>query len=98
VRREEVEKEVELMRITHPNVLGVLGVIYTKENHISIVSELCEADLDSVLRKRRDSLFVRIEWGLQAARGLCWLHGQNLLHRDVKPMNMLLAKEHNVVR
>jgi serine/threonine protein kinase len=35
----------------------------------------------------------RVEWLLQAARGICFLHAQSppILHRDIKPANMLLT-------
>ncbi len=38
-------------------------------------------------------LRLRVEWLLQAGKGICFLHAQSppILHRDIKPANMLLT-------
>lgn len=55
---------------------------------IFIVIELLSGDMDTILSRDRVpkklSLFQRMEWAMQAAEGLAWLHGAGLVHRDMK--------------
>jgi hypothetical protein len=52
----------------------------------------------TTLAKKNDVPFSeRIDWCIQAAKGICWLHGSKILHRDIKPNN-LLFDSHNKVK
>lgn len=52
------------------------------------------------LRKALDSnqeieLYTRIKWASQATRGLAYLHGCQVIHRDFKSNNLLLDRGWN---
>ena len=78
-------------QLSHPNVVTVIdrgeeaGLEY-------IVFELVDGDDLKELVERSGPLPVRrvLELGLEVGRALAFAHGQGLVHRDVKPQNVLL--------
>jgi serine/threonine-protein kinase len=75
-------------RVEHPNVVHVLDT-GTLEGRSCILLQLVEgqtfADLDTGADWR-----VKVALAIQAARGLGAAHRQGLIHRDVKPANILV--------
>ena len=85
-------------QLTHPNVvqiydLGCEGDIY----YFSM--EFVEGESLGALVQRDGKLDAdtAVRYILQAARGLKFAHDQGLVHRDVKPDNLLLS-QHGVVK
>ena len=77
-------------RVEHPNVVRVHDT-GTLEGRPCILLQLVEgqtfADLDT-----RTDWRVKVSLAAQAARGLGAAHRQGLVHRDVKPANILVEK------
>ena len=56
--------------------------------------ELCEGgDLNEYFIKNRPGIKERYEFMVDTARGVNYLHNQEIIHRDIKPENVLL--KHN---
>ncbi len=96
--RRRFEREVRaLARLTHPNIVAAYdarednGVLY-------LVTELVEGeDLGKLVRRKGPIAPIKVaHYGWQAAKGLHYAHGQGLVHRDVKPENLLLDRQRNV--
>ena len=93
--QQRLAQEARLLgRLNHPNVLTVFDVGIANE-HVYIATELVEGgDLARWCAERpdRDRPTVRkiLEFALQAAEGLAAAHGAGLVHRDVKPSNLLI--------
>src|SRR5690242_16241530 len=88
--RERLLREARsLAKLTHPNVLAVHDV-GEHEDEVFLAMELVAGD---TLASRGGS---RADWRalsrlyIQAARGLAAAHAVGLVHRDVKPANLLL--------
>jgi len=74
--------------LDHPNILKVYGV-GTWEGRTCVVMQLIQgASLDQVAPKL--SLPERVELLAQAARGMHAAHLHGLIHRDLKPQNILV--------
>lgn len=91
--RTRFEREVSLARsIEHPNVVRVIGSGVTEEGQPYLEMDLIDGqDLQSqiaVAGKLQSRLGVRLLE--QVASGLDAVHEAGLIHRDVKPANILL--------
>lgn len=91
----------------HSNVLNILGITSDPDGEMLLILEHCGGGcLLDVLHDNRDkrpfeegylSELNRINYAMQAARGLEHIHTCNIVHRDVAARNILLTN-HNVVK
>lgn len=75
----------------HPNVLPLIDAdIY--DNQVAIISEYAEdGSLDDKLKKiGKFPIEQAVELTIGILNGLDYLHSKNIIHRDVKPQNILL--------
>jgi serine/threonine protein kinase len=81
-------------RLGHPNVVAVYDT-GVEEGAEYIVMEHVEGEgLDDVLAREAPLAPERvIELAVQACAGLGYAHGQGVVHRDVKPANLLLRPD-----
>lgn len=95
-----IEEAMMLSRLKHNRVVTYnevfLGSDPGKGNYVGIVMEHCSGgDLYQMLcrqRNKRKPISVRRVkmWIVQMCEALKYLHSQSVIHRDVKPMNVLL--------
>lgn len=78
-------------QLSHPNIVTVIDR-GEQDDRQFIVFEYIEGENLKALVEREGPLPERdaIEFALQVARALGFAHGQGLVHRDVKPQNVLL--------
>jgi serine/threonine-protein kinase len=81
-------------KLSHPNIVNVYD--FGREDHsYYIVMELVDgATLGDLMRQERVLPEpVALDYAIQIASGLAYAHRQGLLHRDVKPANILVTKD-----
>ncbi len=84
-------------RLTHPHVVAIHDVLPVDETGIAMVMEFVEGcDLAAVI-KRNPPLAMVPELALRVLRpvaeALAYVHGEGIIHRDVKPANVLLGAD-----
>uniref|UniRef100_A0A8C3HAJ9 Cyclin-dependent kinase 7 n=1 Tax=Chrysemys picta bellii TaxID=8478 RepID=A0A8C3HAJ9_CHRPI len=85
-------REIKLLQeLSHPNIIGLLDAFGHKSN-ISLVFDFMETDLEVIIK---DSSLVLTQshikaYMLMTLQGLEYLHQHWILHRDLKPNNLLL--------
>lgn len=87
--RRAIEAEARVAaRLDHPNVVRLLWADWI-DGLFVLVSDLARASLDAYPSARRSpSIATRVL--ADVAEGLAHAHGQGLIHRDVKPANILV--------
>ncbi|XP_017689863.1 PREDICTED: serine/threonine-protein kinase STK11 isoform X1 [Lepidothrix coronata] len=91
-----VKKEIQLLRrLRHKNVIQLVDVLYNEEKQkMYMVMEYCvcgmQEMLDSVPEKRFP-VFQAHGYFCQLIDGLEYLHSQGIVHKDIKPGNLLLT-------
>jgi serine/threonine protein kinase/predicted ATPase len=80
--------------VRHPNVASVFHLGRTGQNYFYAM-EFVEGETLENLIKRSGRLEVKLalEIATQVAAGLAAVHKQNLVHRDVKPSNIMVSVE-----
>lgn len=83
--------------LSHPNIVNVYDVVDEGDLHY-IVMELIEGiTLKSYIAKKgtlgsKEAIGIAI----QVAQGIAAAHEQNIVHRDIKPQNMIISKDGKV--
>jgi serine/threonine-protein kinase len=83
-------------QVDHPNVVAIhrIGRDERFRLHYIVMEHLRGRTLQTVLEKRGPLPFREVlPWMLQAASGLHAAHEKSVIHRDVKPDNLMLAPE-----
>ena len=75
--------------LNHPNIIKLFGVTYVKHNKLGIVMEKAEhGSLNVWIGKIEHDKLTKIALGI--VDGLQYVHSQNVIHRDIKPKNVLM--------
>ncbi|XP_003745813.2 cyclin-dependent kinase 7 [Galendromus occidentalis] len=85
-------REIKLMQeLHHENVLGLLDV-FGHQSDISLVFDYMITDLETLIKDTRVILYpAHVKcYTLQCLKGLEYLHLNWVLHRDLKPNNLLI--------
>ena len=81
-------------RLSHPNIVTAFDAGEHAGTHYLVMEYVVGRDLSAIV-KQKGPLPLRqaIDYAQQAARGLEFAHDHGVVHRDVKPSNLLLNQE-----
>ena len=85
-----------LQELTHPNIIRLLDVFSSKNQNLSLVLEFLDGDLEMIIKDTKNltySLADMKSWMVMAIRGVWWCHKNHVLHRDIKPNNLLISSD-----
>ncbi|KAM8962411.1 serine/threonine-protein kinase 36 [Pelodytes ibericus] len=92
-----LKREIQIMKdLRHPNIVRMLDSCET-EREVVVVTEYAEGELFQILEDdgNLSEELVR-DVAAQLVSALYYLHSHRILHRDMKPQNILLGKDGTV--
>ncbi|TRY65492.1 hypothetical protein DNTS_021725 [Danionella cerebrum] len=96
VTSQNVQNEARLFAmLKHPNIIALKGVCLQEPNLCLIMEYASGGPLSRALAGRRIPPHVLVDWAVQVAQGMLYLHSEAivpLIHRDLKSNNVLLAE------
>jgi hypothetical protein len=94
---ESYESEARLVAtLDHPGIVPVYDVGHTEGGLCFVVSKYVEGpNLADVLKKRCPSYVETARLTFQIANALYYAHSHDVVHRDVKPANILIDEKNN---
>lgn len=87
-------REASLLKdLRHANIVTLHDIIHTKET-LTFVFEFVNTDLSQYMERHGGGLHPRnVKLFLfQLLRGLAYIHDKRVLHRDLKPQNLLISE------
>lgn len=93
---QNVQREIQLLRkLKHKNVIELIDVLYNDEKQkMYLIMEYCVGGLQELVDSAPDKklpLFQVHKYFKQLIFGLEYLHGRGVIHKDIKPGNLLLT-------
>ena len=89
-----------LQEISHPNIIALLDVYSSKNQNLNLVLEyLPLGDLEMLIRDTDNIQYNAADikaWMGMLCRGVWFCHENWVLHRDIKPNNLLIASDGEV--
>ncbi|MFT7800713.1 serine/threonine-protein kinase Nek4 [Arapaima gigas] len=100
--RRAAQQEAQLLsQLKHPNIVTYRESWEGDDCHLYIVMGFCEGgDLYHRLKQQKGELLQErqvVEWFVQIAMALQYLHEKHILHRDLKTQNIFLTKT-NIIK
>ncbi|KAL7991846.1 hypothetical protein Chor_016102 [Crotalus horridus] len=88
-----LQREIEIMRgLHHPNIVQMLDSFET-DKEVVVVTDYAEGELFQILEDDGNLPEEQVQLiAAQLASALYYLHSHRILHRDMKPQNILLGK------
>ncbi|KAM5321441.1 receptor-interacting serine/threonine-protein kinase 1 isoform 2-T2 [Glossophaga mutica] len=95
---ESLLEEGKMMhRLRHERVVKLLGIIIEEGNYCLVMEYMEKGNLMHVLKAEISiPLSVKGRIILETIEGMCYLHGEGVIHKDLKPENILVDDDFHI--
>ena len=79
-------------RLSHPNIVTAYDAEQANHNHFLVMEYVDGESLDALVQREKPiPIHEACRYISQVANGLQYAHGQGVVHRDIKPHNLMLS-------
>mmetsp|Transcript_18212 Transcript_18212/g.29606 ORF Transcript_18212/g.29606 Transcript_18212/m.29606 type:complete len:342 (+) Transcript_18212:323-1348(+) len=93
----QLKQEVEIhSRLKHPNILQMYGYFYDPKRVYLVLEYAAGGELYKLMKKQQNTRFdekAGARYIAQLTSALSYCHSFNVIHRDVKPENLLVSSD-----
>ena len=91
------EREIKVAaRLAHPNIVAAYDADQSGDTHFFVMEFVEGTDLEQVAAREPMPVAVACDYAREAALGLQHAHDRGMVHRDIKPHNLMLTPEGRV--
>ncbi len=96
----ELQQEATVMTQLHnPHIIHFYGFCFDAPNYAIVMEYIAFGSLYDLLHSKEEvDWLARIQLGIDVGAGLTYLHHQEILHRDLKSLNVLLDQKGTTFR
>ena len=100
--REKFIEEIKLSsRLKHPNIIRFFGTNISNDDNngteitkqFFLIDFADKGNLHNVIKEENPKWETKIQFALDIANGMVYLHGLKIVHRDLKSINILIQKD-----
>ena len=92
-----IQEAKMLKKLNHPNIVQVIDFGKEDETFYTVMEYIEGEDLKKLLlHKKVEDFHRRYDIILRIGNGLHYLHENNIIHKDIKPENILISKNNEV--
>lgn len=86
-----------LAALNHPNIVSVITAEKTNEVFYIVMEYVEGNSLEQLLRREKQLKLPRaLDWFLEIGDALAYAHGKNIIHRDIRPANILISQDEHI--
>ena len=95
---ERFEREAKLASaLDHPNICTIYGLFEERGYHFIAMQYVAGENLHDLVERRPLELKSALNIIIQVAEALAFAHNQNIVHRDIKPRNVMVTETGRVL-
>lgn len=98
--RRTIQREIKMLKMLKSDYVVGIKEAFKKKGKIYLIFEYFERNLLNLIEKHEHGLEPSLIAALfyKIIKCLQYLHSKNIIHRDVKPENILLSADHSVLK
>lgn len=79
--------------LEHPNICQIYEIAETADHDFIVMQYVVGTTLSDLMAKERPSISYSLELGMQILEGLAEAHARGIIHRDIKPGNVIINQK-----